>query len=285
MNNDTQSENIENNPSDDKREESLVFYTLPLSPQDLVAIYKEKEKNKNFILYVDYEKTKEKLSAKHIIIYLANTNFKAGFTYIDGELIAEYIRSDFMVDSPILVRMLAIIVRMRLHYEINDAERQLLFLFPEDNIHGFIEENIDLVDELIETISQAVPFALTSLYENLSDVAKKDEVELTNYVNSIEVVDKPSNCGPNVARFMTEGWDGFLCVIHNMGVANKFNKAVYNSQPKYFGKDLYFIMNETRVIDQIMGLFPSWFWNKIETINMTKILEEEAEKLSNDSSS
>ena len=67
-----------------EREKNFKAYTLPLAPQDLVAIYKEKEKNKDFILYVDYHRTKEKLSAKHIIIYLANTNFKAGWVYFLG---------------------------------------------------------------------------------------------------------------------------------------------------------------------------------------------------------
>ena len=33
-------------------------------------------------------------------------------------------------------------------------------------------------------------------------------------------------------------------------------------------------MNETRVIDQIMALFPSWFWAKIETVDVNKLLEE-----------
>ena len=74
-----------------EREKNFKAYTLPLAPQDLVAIYKQKEEDKDFILYVDYYQTKQKLSPKHIIIYLANTNFKAGFTFLDEELITEYI--------------------------------------------------------------------------------------------------------------------------------------------------------------------------------------------------
>lgn len=257
-----------------EREKNFKAYTLPLAPQDLVAIYKEKEKNKDFILYVDYHRTKEKLSAKHIIIYLANTNFKAGFTFLDEELVTEYIKSDFMVDCPILVRMLSVIVRMRLHYDINDAEKKLLLLFPEEKVHEYIEGNLELVDELIETIRDAVPWAMTNLYENLNEQDKEIEVELKNFVGDIEVYDKPSNCGPNVARFITEAWDGFLCIVHHMGVSTTYNKAVYNAQPKYFGKDLYYIMNETRVIDQIMAMFPDWFWVKIETLDLNKLLEE-----------
>jgi len=257
-----------------QREKDFKAYTLPLAPQDLVAIYKEKEKNKDFILYVDYHRTKEKLSPKHIIIYLANTNFKAGFTFLDEELIKEYIKSDFMVDCPILVRMVSVIIRMRLHYDINDAEKKLLLLFPEEKVHEFIEQHLELVDELIETIRDAVPWAMSNLYQNLTDADKEIEVELKNFVADTKVIDKPSNCGPNVARFITEAWDGFLCIIHNMGVSTSYNKAVYNEQPKYFGKDLYYIMNETRVIDQIMAMFPDWFWVKIETVDVNKLLEE-----------
>ena len=33
-------------------------------------------------------------------------------------------------------------------------------------------------------------------------------------------------------------------------------------------------MNETRVIDQIMAMFPDWFWVKIETLDLNKLLEE-----------
>jgi hypothetical protein len=257
-----------------EREKNFKAYTLPLAPQDLVAIYKQKEEDKDFILYVDYYQTKQKLSPKHIIIYLANTNFKAGFTFLDEELITEYIKSDFMIDCPILVRMVSIIVRMRLHYDINGAEKKLTILFPEEKIHQFIEQNIELVDELIETIRDSVPWAMVNLHENLTDEAKKEEKELTNFINNIDVYDKPSNCGPNVARFITEAWDGFLCIIHNKGVSSTYNKTVYNEQPKYFGKDLYYIMNETRVIDQIMALFPAWFWAKIETVDINALLEE-----------
>lgn len=267
-----------------EREKNFKAYTLPLAPQDLVAIYKEKEQNKDFVLYVDYAKTKEKLSAKHIIIYLANTNFKAGFTFLDEELITEYIKSDFMVDCPILVRMLSVIVRMRLHYDLNDAEQKLLLLFPEDKIHEFIENNLELVDELIETIRDAVPWAMTNLYDNLNDKDKEIEVELKKFVGDVEAYDKPANCGPNVARFITEAWDGFLCIIHHMGVSTTYNKTVYNAQPKYFGKDLYYIMNETKVVDQVMAMFPDWFWVNIETVDINKLLEESADTL-NDSPS
>ena len=58
-------------------------YVLPLAPTDLVAIYKEKEEKEDYILHIDYTASKEKLKPEHIIIYLANTNFKASFYYFN----------------------------------------------------------------------------------------------------------------------------------------------------------------------------------------------------------
>ena len=82
-------------------------YELPLSPQHLVQIYKDKNELEEYVLWVDYAKSKEKLSAQHIIIYLANTNFKTTFSSIDEDLIKAYINSDFMVDCPLLARIVS----------------------------------------------------------------------------------------------------------------------------------------------------------------------------------
>ena len=60
-------------------EEERKCYVIPLAPTDLVQIYKVKEEEKDFVLFVNYFESREKLSAKHIIIYLANTNFKTTF--------------------------------------------------------------------------------------------------------------------------------------------------------------------------------------------------------------
>ena len=67
--------------------EEKQVYTLPLAPQNLVEIYKVKEEDEDFVLWVDYLASKEKLSAKHILIYLANTNFKTTFAQVDEDLL------------------------------------------------------------------------------------------------------------------------------------------------------------------------------------------------------
>ena len=83
-------------------EEENKCYVLPLAPQNLVEIYKVKEEDEKFVLFVNYLESKEKLTAKHIIIYLANTNFKTTFSAIDSDLLIEYIKSDFLIASLIL---------------------------------------------------------------------------------------------------------------------------------------------------------------------------------------
>tara|TARA_B110000503_G_scaffold16382_1_gene23315 strand:- start:10483 stop:11325 length:843 start_codon:yes stop_codon:yes gene_type:complete len=254
-----------------ERGKTIKCYKLPLAPQDLVAIYKEKEEKKDYILYVDYMASKEKLSAKHIMIYLANTNFKTGFSCVDEDLIREYITTDFMVDSPILCRFITIIIRLRLHYDVNDADKMFYKIWPEDQIHKFIENNFDLVNELIETIRDTIPFAMHKLYETMPEEDRVKEVELKSFVDDIVVVDKPSNCGPNIARFVTEGLDGFLCITHMMGLSTTYNKSVFNDSPKYFGRDLYYVLNHTKMINQIMSFFPPWFWVNFEIADLASL--------------
>jgi len=234
-------------------------YELPLAPQDLVAIYKEKEDAEDFVLWVDYFKSREKLSAKHIIIYLANTNFKATFAGVDDDLIKEYITSDFMVDCPLLARIVVNIIKHKLQHPLSEIEKQLYLLFSEEQIYQFISENLDLVDELIETVASVVPFAICKLYNGLPENQKALEVGVKEVVDEIEVVDKPSNCGPNIARLITAGFDAFLLITSVYGLKKHYNKAVFNDAPKYFGKDLYYILCETKITDQILSFFPPDF--------------------------
>ena len=62
-----------------------MSYTLPLNPVDLAEIYKIKADQDDYILHVDYEASKKVLSVKHILVYIANTNFKVQFNTIDAE--------------------------------------------------------------------------------------------------------------------------------------------------------------------------------------------------------
>ena len=240
-------------------------YALPLAPQDLVSIYKIKENNEDFVLWVDYAKSKEKLSAKHIIIYLANTNFKTTFSAVDEDLILEYIKSDFMVDCSLLARIVVLILKQYYMYEVSEQEAQLFGMFDKQSIANFIEHNEDVIKELVDTIGGTVPFVMKKLYDEMpSDIQSKEE-NLKEYVDEIVVEDKPALCGPNIARLVTVGWDGFLLVLSRNGLATKYNKQVFNDSPKYFGKDLYYILCQTNMTNNILGFFPEDFINHDST--------------------
>lgn len=234
-------------------------YALPLAPQDLVSIYKIKEDNEDFVLWVDYAKSKEKLSAKHIIIYLANTNFKTTFSAVDEDLILEYIKSDFMVDCSLLARIVVLILKDYYMYEVSEQEAQLYGMFDKQSIANFIEHNEDVIKELVNTIGSTVPFVMKKLYDEMPEDVQSKEDNLKEYVDEIVVEDKPALCGPNIARLVTVGWDGFLLVLSRKGLSTKYNKQVFNDSPKYFGKDLYYILCQTNMTNNILGFFPEDF--------------------------
>ena len=228
-------------------------YELPLSPQDLVAIYKDKENLEEFVLWVDYEKSLKKLTAKHIIIYLANTNFKSTFSSIDEDLILEYISSDFMIDCPLLARIVVNIIKTDLGHDITPQEEQLLPMFNRERMAAFLEKHRAIMDDLYGVMTQMIPFVLHKMYEGLED--QDSEPNLKSYVSEIDIIDKPVNCGPNISRLITSGFDAFLLITHKLGVSDDVNKSIFNDSPKYFGKDLYYILCETGITAQILDFF------------------------------
>ena len=246
-------------------EEEKKCYVLPLAPQNLVEIYKVKEEDEKFVLFVNYLESKEKLTAKHIIIYLANTNFKTTFSAIDSDLLIEYIKSDFLIDSPVLSRFIVMVIKTRYMHPLTHYEEQLLDMFSKEQLHDFVDKNIELVDELCETISSIIPFVLTTFYSNLSDENKEKEFELVETLKEISETDLPSNCGPNIARLITDGWDGFLLICEKLGFSKTYNKQVFNNKPSYFGKDLFYILTQTNITNNILGMLPVGFLQTAET--------------------
>ena len=239
------------------------YYTLPLAPQDLVAIYKEKdESEEEFVLYVDYDKTTEKLTDQHILIYLANTNFKTTFNKITPSLIQEFIKSNFLVNAPILSRILTIILRKYLDYELTEPEVHLSnLIFNDDMINEFIELNGNLLEDLIATVQSIFPFVLYKI-NNISEEGKEPDLE--EFVNDIEITDVASNVGPNIARLVTDSIDALYLVFHIRGISQSFNKQIFNDNPKYYGKDLMFIFTQTGVSNEIIKMLPEGFWNEIK---------------------
>ena len=240
-------------------------YVLPLAPQDLVQIYKDKENLEDFVLWVDYAKSLEKLTAKHIIIYLANTNFKATFSAVDEDLILEYIQSDFMVDCPLLSRIVVNILKLKLGHPPSEQEQQLYPLFDEDQMWHFINTHDKLLEDVIETMQSLVPFSIHKFYDGLEPEQQAVEENIKDLIDDLEIVDKPTMCGPNIARLVTVGFDAFLLIMHKRGMVGKYNKAICNDNPKYFGRDLYFILCETKVMDHIVGVFPEGFIRNVST--------------------
>jgi hypothetical protein len=253
-------------------EEEKKNYVIPLAPTDLVQIYKVKAEDDDFVLFVDYDESRNKLSAKHIIIYLANTNFKTSFTSVDEDLLLEYIKSDFLIDSPMLTRYIVMVIKTRFQHPLNELEEHLLHSFSKERLHDFVDKNIELVDELCQTISSIIPFVLSMFYENLSEEDKKLEYETSEAIKEITVVDEPSNCGPNIARLVTEGWDGFLLICSVNGFSNQYNKQVFNNKPSYFGKDLFYILSHTRIVENILSMMPPGF---ITTLDLKPPLSDE----------
>ena len=239
--------------------EEKKVYKLPLAPQDLVEIYKLKEQEDDYVLWVDYLGSKEKLSAEHIIIYLANTNFKTTFSHIDEDLILAYIKSDFMIDAGLLTRFVVMLLKLRFGHEINKLEAELFNMWPQEEMFDFVDRHVDLIDELSDTIAQVIPFVLCSFYKNLPDEMKVQEIDVKEAVEGIEVKDKPSNIGPNIAKLLIEGWDGFLVVCHMLGFKEYYNKSVYNDKPAFFGKDLFFLLTQSNITNQILNIFPPGF--------------------------
>ena len=255
-------------------DEEKKAYKLPLAPQDLVEIYKFKEAEDDYVLWVDYLESKEKLSAEHIIIYLANTNFKTTFSHIDEDLMLAYIKSDFMIDAGLLTRFVVILLKLRFGHEPNHLEEKLFNMWPKEEMHNFVDKNIDLINELADTIAQAIPFVLCSFYSNLPDEMRKVEVEVAEAVEEIKVIDIPSNIGPNVAKLIIDGWDGFLLVCHMLGFKQEYNKQVYNDKPSFFGKDLFFLFTQSNISNNILNIFPAGF-----IVNHEQIKQKTAEEI------
>jgi len=237
-------------------------YTLPLAPQDLVAIYKEKDETdsgEEFCLYVDYDKTTDKLSDQHILIYLANTNFKTTFNKITPTLLVEFIKSNFLVNAPILARVLTIVLRKYLKYELTPPEAILSSLvFDEKQIDEFIELNGNLLEDLITSIQETFAFILYKINE-ITEEGKEPELE--SLVKEIEITDTASNVGPNIARLVTEAVDAMYLVFHVRGITQSFNKQVFNDNPKFYGKDLMFIFTQTGITGEIVKMLPEGFWH------------------------
>jgi hypothetical protein len=222
------------------------MYKIPLSPIDLTKIYQQKQADKEFMLDVDYSTSKEKLAAKQILIYLANTGFKASFDKIDDELIKNYIELDFLVDSPLLERVVSNIIKVYFDEDPDDS----LELYSKESIQLFISGNKDLVDDLINVISSMPAFCIDRM-ETFEDSKISFDVDL-----NVEYVEAESNVGLNIVNIITSGFDATLLVLSEIGMSTKIDSGVYNDKSKYNGGDIMMAFHDSGVVASVIELMP-----------------------------
>lgn len=222
------------------------MYKIPLSPIDLTKIYQKKQADKDFMLDVDYGASKEKIAAKQILIYLANTGFKASFDKVDDELIKNYIELDFLVDSPLLERVVSNIIKVYFEEDPKDS----LELYSKEDIRVFINENLDLVEDLVGVISSMPAFCLDRI-NKFEDSKLSFDIDL-----GAEYTDPKSNVGLNVVNIITSGFDATLLTLSKIGMSNKIDSGVYNEDSKYNGGDIMMALYGNGVVANIIEMMP-----------------------------
>lgn len=233
--------------------------TVPLSPIDLTKIYKQKVNDPDFVLKVDYEGSKEKLKTKQILIYLANTAFKCEFESVDSQLIKDYIELDFIVNSPRLARVVANIIKLKQMKEelsisaMDDIDTILDFDIAEMDL--FIEENEELIDTLMDTISAAPLFIMNSINE------MEDTKVTFDHGMEIKKVSKDQKIGVNLVQIMSSGFDAVLDIFENKGINPEINVDIFNDDSKYNGNDIMKEMHDTGLVASIITLLPKELMN------------------------
>jgi hypothetical protein len=225
-------------------------YTLPLSPTDLAEIYKIKTSSEDYVLKVDYFKSKEVLSVKHILVYIANTNFKVQFEGIDDELINEYIISNFMVDCPLLSRYITLIAKRKLGHEYNQVDQALNTIMTDADIDAYLEKNGELFDDLLDKLKHVTLFCL--------DQASKYADKYKEFIpEEIERADEETQIGLNIVYIATYSLDLLYLLGNKFGPwpTNKLNVRVFNDVSKYQGADLYNTLLKYGVATSMLELF------------------------------
>ena len=225
-------------------------YTLPLKPTDLAEIYKIKADQPDYILHVDYEETKKVLSVKHILVYIANTNFKVQFDTVDAELINEYIKINFLIEAPLIARIIALIAKRKIGYEYNNVDVAMNTLWSDEMIDQYLEENGELFDDLLDKLKHVAMFCL--------DQASKYNEKYKDYVpEDLEYVDSETEVGLNIVYIATYALDILYLLGNKFGPwpTSNLNIRVFNDESKYQGHDLYNTLLRHGVATNMLELF------------------------------
>lgn len=225
-------------------------YTLPLNPTDLAEIYKIKADSEDFTLNVNYEESKKVLSVKHILVYIANTNFKVQFDTVDADLLNEYIKCNFMVESPIISRIIALIAKRKLDHEYNQIDIALNTLWSDEMIDQYLEEHGDLFDDLLDKLNHVTLFCL----EQASKYSDKYKELIPE---DLEHIDNDTEVGLNIVYIATYAQDLLYLLGHLNGPwpTNQLNARIFNDASKYQGNDLYNTLLRYGVATNMLELF------------------------------
>lgn len=225
-------------------------YTLPLNPVDLAAIYKIKADQEDFTLRVNYEESKKVLSVKHILVYISNTNFKVQFDTVDAELLNEYIKCTFLVEAPLLSRIIALIAKRKLEYQYNDVDDAINLLWTDEMIDAYLEEHSDLFDDLMDKLQHIPLFCI-------AQATKYDEKYSQVLPDEVEYVDTETDIGLNIVYIATYALDVLYLLGHKYGPwpTQNLNTRVFNDTSKYQGSDLYNTLLKQGVATSVLDLF------------------------------
>jgi hypothetical protein len=224
-------------------------YTLPLNPVDLAEIYKIKADQDDFTLRVNYEKSKEVLSVKHILVYISNTNFKVQFESMDADLVNEYIQTNFLVECPMLSRIIALIVKRKYQHEYNNVDHALNTLWTDEDIDVYLKEHGELIDDLIDKMSHIPLFCL--------EQANKYNKKYDEYLVDLEHTDIDTSVGLNIVYIATYAPDILYLLGNKLGPwpTKQLNTRIFNDASKYQGNDLYNTLLRYGVAGNILELF------------------------------
>lgn len=225
-------------------------YTLPLNPTDLAEIYKIKAEQDDYILHVNYEESKKVLSIKHILVYIANTNFKVQFDTIDAELVNEYIKLNFLVECPMISRIIALVAKRKLGQEYNNVDMALNTLWSDEMIDQYLAEHGELFDDLIDKLKHVALFCI--------DQAGKYNEKYKEFVpEDLEYIDSETEVGLNIVYVATYAQDILYLLGHKFGPwpTNNLNVRVFNDESKYHGSDLYNTLLKQGVASSMLELF------------------------------
>jgi hypothetical protein len=197
--------------------------TLPLSPTDLVAIYKEGSKK---VLEVD-----------HILIYLSNTGFTTGFSSVDESLLLRYVEIGFLVDSPLLSRIWSNILRVKAGIPLSGPDKVLLSIFSEKQIENFISNNSGAIEMLEHSVRSMVVAVIDNAMEQESSGSE-------------------SGLGLNVGYILRDAIDTVMGVIAKKGLTENVDISVFNNKSKFFGGDIFKWMHDNGITNLIASMLP-----------------------------